>query len=77
LALSNAVYEVVGKIAFTPVEGRTYLVKGSLAEKESSVWIEDLESQEVMGKKIVIEGSAKLVYPVKRNATYLISLFLV
>lgn len=60
LALTQAVYEVKGEVSFTPEEGHIYAVKGSLGEKQSAVWIEDTGTQQIVGTKIEINGSAKL-----------------
>lgn len=60
LALTSTVYQVMGEITFTPVEGRTYQVKGVLSEQVAFVWLEDAETGEVIEKKIAPNGSAKL-----------------
>jgi len=59
LELMNKVYEISGDVSFTPVAGRTYTVKGKLADEGSSVWIED-ETGATMDKKIEIKGPATL-----------------
>lgn len=60
LALTQAVYEAKGEITFTPEENHIYAVKGTLGENYSAVWIEDTGTQQVVGKKIEVNGSAKL-----------------
>jgi hypothetical protein len=60
LALTGTVYQVEGKVHFSPEDGKTYVVKGELGEKYSAVWIEDANSHEVVGEKIEVKGSAAL-----------------
>jgi hypothetical protein len=60
LALTNTVYQVSGDVKFSPEKDRTYIVKGELGEDYSAVWIEDAETNAVVGNKIEIKGSAKL-----------------
>lgn len=60
LALTNAVYQVKGTIDFTPEPNKHYVVKGALGAQSSSVWLEDAQTPQIVGKKILIEGSAKL-----------------
>lgn len=60
LALTQAVYEVKGEISFTPEDGHIYAVKGTLGENYSAVWIEDTGTQQVVGRKVEVNGSAKL-----------------
>jgi hypothetical protein len=60
LALTNTVYEISGDVKFTPEKDRAYIVKGELGENYSAVWIEDSESNVIVGEKIEIKGSAKL-----------------
>lgn len=60
LTLTRSVYEVKGVVDFTPEPGKRYVVRGSLQADRSSVWLEEKESQQVVSKKIEIEGSAKL-----------------
>jgi len=60
LALTNTVYEVSGDVKFSPEKDRTYMVKGELGENYSAVWIEDVETNSVVGEKIEIKGTAKL-----------------
>lgn len=60
LALTNTVYQVKGDVSFEPVEGGIYAVKGVLGPDYSAVWIEDTATQQVVGKKIEVTGTAKL-----------------
>jgi len=60
LVLTNPVYQVKGSIDFTPEANKRYVVKGELSEARSSVWLEDAQTQQIVGNKILIEGSAKL-----------------
>jgi hypothetical protein len=60
LALTNTVYQVEGEISFTPQEGRTYEVKGILSAELTTVWLEDSATKEVIDKKLLPAGSAKL-----------------
>jgi len=60
LALTNAVYFVKGEVTFTPGEDHTYMVKGVLGPDYSAVWVEDTTTQQVVGNKIEVKGSAKL-----------------
>lgn len=60
LALANKVYQVKGKVRFAPVKGRVYSVKGELGDTNSSVWIEDDTTHEIVDKKIEVHGSSEL-----------------
>lgn len=60
LALTKAVYQVQGDIQFEPQANKSYVVKGELSENYSAIWIEDVETNTVVGKKIEIMGSTKL-----------------
>ncbi|MEW5787427.1 MAG: hypothetical protein AB1899_06195 [Pseudomonadota bacterium] len=60
LELMNDIYQVSGEVTFTPIEGKTYQVKGQLGEGYSAVWLEDSESHAVVGEKLEAKGSAKL-----------------
>ena len=48
--LFGAAREVAGSFQFSPEPGRTYLVKGSLSKKISTVWLEDEASGNVIAK---------------------------
>jgi len=52
LALMNPVYEVSGKIHFTPKANGVYVVKGSLSKNYSVVWLEDASTGAVIDHKI-------------------------
>jgi hypothetical protein len=60
LVLTNAVYQVKGTVDITLEPNKHYVVKGALSDASSSVGLEDAESHQVAGKKIQIDGSAKL-----------------
>lgn len=52
------VHPVSGTINFAPVAGHYYMVKGVLSPDYSAVWIEDVDSHEVMDRKFEVRGSA-------------------
>ena len=58
-ALSGTVFEVKGEVTFSPIPNEAYFIKGVLSEKNSSVWIENISSGEII-KKIEVTGSSKL-----------------
>jgi len=60
LALAGTVYQVTGEVEFTPQPDAKYVVRGKFSEDYSAIWIEDAASKEVVGKKIEVNGSAKL-----------------
>lgn len=60
LALTNKVYQVKGQIKFVPEKGKTYVVRGELEESHSSVWVEEETTQNIIDKKIEVNGSAEL-----------------
>lgn len=60
LALTNTVYQVIGKVRFAPGDGMVYVVKGELGETYSAVWIEEESSHKVVDKKTETNGSAAL-----------------
>lgn len=60
LELTLPVYQVKGEVSFTPEAGHTYAVKGQLGENYSAVWVEDTSTQQVVDRKIEVNGSAKL-----------------
>lgn len=49
-ALFEADLEVSGEVTFEPVEGRVYIINGSLSEEESTVWIKDSETGETIAE---------------------------
>lgn len=60
LTLTNTVYQVTGKVTFTPETYRSYVVRGELGESYSAVWIEDEITGKAVGNRIEIHGPAKL-----------------
>jgi hypothetical protein len=60
LEMMGRVYEVSGDTSFTPLPDRSYAVKGVLRRDYSAVWIEDIQTGEVVGRKIEINGSSTL-----------------
>jgi hypothetical protein len=54
LALTNPAREVRGVVEFTPVDGKVYVVRGSLSGPVSAVWIEEAKTGEVMGRKVEV-----------------------
>lgn len=60
LGLTQTVYQVQGVIEFTPQANVKYVVRGELGPSYSAVWIEELETKQVIGNKVEITGSAKL-----------------
>lgn len=59
LALSNKVFRIGGKVIASLVPYRTYEVRGVLEESHSAVWIEDVETHEIVGK-LEESGSTEL-----------------
>jgi hypothetical protein len=59
-SLTQAEYQVVGDVHFTPQAEKIYVVRGELDKSHSVVWIEDQQSHEVMDKRIEIQGDAHL-----------------
>ena len=51
LTHAGSLYSVAKVIQFEPAEGRTYIVKGKLAETGSEVWLEDMRTGEHVGTK--------------------------
>lgn len=60
LTLTNTVYQLKGEVEVNPEPNKTYVVRGELGENYSAVWLEDQETQTVIGKKIEATGSTKL-----------------
>jgi hypothetical protein len=60
LALTNTVYQVTGKVTFSPETYRSYVVRGELGESYSAVWLEDEVTGKTIGEKIEVNGSSKL-----------------
>lgn len=59
-ALMNTVFEVNGLVEFTPMPNGRYVIRGELSDNYSAVWVEDEVTNELMGKKVEVNGSAKL-----------------
>jgi hypothetical protein len=60
LALTNTVYQVTGKVTFSPETYRSYIVRGELGENYSAVWLEDEVTGKTVGEKIEVNGPSKL-----------------
>jgi len=60
LTLTSTVYQVKGDIRFTPIVGKSYVVRGELGEAFSAVWIEGPTQGIVPGTKVEIKGPATL-----------------
>lgn len=60
LAWTNPVYQVIGKVTFSPETYRSYVVRGELGENYSAVWLEDEVTGKVIGKKIEVDGPSIL-----------------
>lgn len=60
LALASTVYQIRGDVEFLPEADKSYVVRGELGENYSAVWIEEESSYAVVGKKIEVNGSARL-----------------
>ena len=48
--LFEASRAVTGDLEFVPQAGHTYLVKGSLSKQVSTVWVEDKDTGQIIGK---------------------------
>jgi hypothetical protein len=57
-ALAETVFEVKGDITFTPQANEKYVIKGSLTEERSLVWLEKESSGEVIDQIEIIGSSA-------------------
>jgi len=57
--MTGTVRLVGGNVEFTPLEGRTYVIKGELTPDHSAVWIEDEKTGAQVGNKLLINGPAK------------------
>jgi hypothetical protein len=60
LELAEKVYRVSGDVRFTPLPDHRYILRGSLEEDHSAVWIEDMGTGEIVDRKIEVEGSSAL-----------------
>lgn len=52
--LSGKTHPVSGKVSFTAAPGRTYVVKGRLAEGKSTVWVEDAATGNAVSQRVRI-----------------------
>ncbi len=53
-------YRIKGVIRFSPEPNKTYVVRGTLSEHYSGVWLEDEASGAVASDKVEVNGSAAL-----------------
>lgn len=60
LAMTNTVYQVKGVVEFTPKANGKYTVRGELGEKYSAIWVEDTATNQPVGPKVEVNGSAAL-----------------
>ena len=60
LALVNKVYEVSGETRFAPEPNKAYMVRGTLGDEGSAVWIEERDSGKLVGRKIEVKGGSTL-----------------
>lgn len=56
MALMREVYQVKGTLDFTPEPGKRYVVRGQLGAAASAVWVEDADTNAVVGHKIEAQG---------------------
>lgn len=56
LAMTNRVYKIVGDIKFVLEPDHRYVVKGTLTDTYSAVWIEDVTTGKVQDRKIEVNG---------------------
>lgn len=55
-AILGKVHYVKGDVVFSPKDNGNYVVKGKLTQQESSIWIEDAATGEIVGR---VEGPTK------------------
>ncbi len=60
LELVNKIYQISGDLEFTPEPGARYVVRGTLSEEYSAVWMENSVTGEVAVKKLEFKGSTSL-----------------
>ncbi len=60
LAMTGTVYQVKGVVEFTPKTNGSYIIRGEFNETYSAIWIEDADTNQTVGNKIEVNGSAKL-----------------
>jgi hypothetical protein len=58
-ALTGTVYQIEGVVEFTPKTNTRYVVRGELGESYSAVWIEEVETRQLVGQKVEAQGAAK------------------
>jgi len=58
-AMFGTVYQIEGVVEFTPRTDTRYVVRGELGKNYSAVWIEEAESQQLVGQKVEAQGAAK------------------
>jgi len=57
VSMSNPSCRTVGDVSFTPQEGKRYVVNGLIAANACEVWIEDLETRQVVTGKVTGPGT--------------------
>ncbi|GBG13599.1 ATPase AAA [Novimethylophilus kurashikiensis] len=57
---TNPVYEVKGEIEAALEKNKVYEVRGTLGENYSAVWLEDVSTHTVVGRKIEIRGATRV-----------------
>jgi hypothetical protein len=57
-ALTHPVYEVSGKVEFTPEVDKVYVIKGDLGKDYSAVWIEEESTHTVVGNKVELKKNS-------------------
>lgn len=60
MAMTGTVYQVKGKVEFTPERDKSYVVRGKLGPSYCAVWIEEEAGGTMVGEKIEVNGSAEL-----------------
>jgi len=58
-AMTGTVYQIQGVVEFTPKADTRYVVRGELGKNYSAIWIEEAESQQLVGQKVEVQGAAK------------------
>lgn len=54
----HALYQITGPVSFTPEANKVYVVRGTLTESYSAVWIEEEDTHKVVGNKVELNGSS-------------------
>ena len=49
----GAFFTVEGEVEFSPLVGKAYVVNGELTKEQTSVWIEEVETKDVVTKKVI------------------------